>query len=272
MSLLQTVDRYVLMRDMRPGSMVQMRTIVKVFLAWHGAPDLPIEEFTGELISRFLAFKQVQGRASHYRRSLRNALKAIHRYSRNYDRCDIIRPVKLEPLEPDSWSIEEVTKLIEACDYLPHNEWAQWRTFLQVAYYSGLNACDIRRLEKSNIDARGYIPFTRSKTRKRVFVAIPEELAEEILSFAPDAGPIWPLLTSEEAFRMRFQRLVKLAGISPGSFKRLRKTSGTLVELENPGFGHRHLGNEAKIFEQHYEDRRVTQSSPTMPPVLPSLF
>jgi integrase len=267
-TLKTTLDRYILMRDVRPASERQMRSIVLVLLNWLKIEDMPIDQFTGEVISQFLADKQKQGRSSHYRRSLRNALKALHRFSRDYTNCDAIRPVKLDPLDPETWTEAEVVKLIEACDDLSYRDRNYFRTFLQVAYYTGLNAVDIHRLEKSNIDERGFIPFDRSKTHKRVFVSIPPELAAEILKIAPETGPIWPLKTSQEAFRMRFNRLVRLAGIRPGTFKQLRKTSGTLVEVANPGQGHRHLGNEPEIFAKHYEDRRVTQANPTMPPLL----
>ncbi len=268
MSLIQKLKEYMLLRELRPSTEKQFKTFIGVFLSWVGEKDFPIEQFTGAKISEFLAFKQAAGCSDHYRRSLRNHLKAIHRFSRDYQNCDKIRPVKLGELNPATWTTEQVEKLVSACDELRYRERDFWRTFILVGYYSGLNAIDIHRLAKADIDRAGYIVFSRSKTGKRVFVGIPPELASEVLAKAPEEGPIWPLKISDEAFRQKFRNLVRWAGIPAGSFKRLRKTSGTLVELNSPGKGHRHLGNTKAIFEAHYEDQKVTNPDPTMPPLL----
>lgn len=268
MLMKKLLSDYLLRHELKPRSERQMRAILQVFLNWSGVPDMPVEQFTADKISEFLANRQANGRSSYYRRSLRNSLKALYRFSRGSLPAEPIRPVKLECLEPESWTPEEVGRLIAACDELPYRDRTYWRTLLLSAYYTGLNACDLHRLEKRNIHSNGAIPFSRSKTGKRVYVAIPAELAGEIYAFAPETGPVWPLKTSQEWFRRRFARLVRIARIPPGTFKRLRKTSGTLVELASPGQGHRHLGNEPQIFTKHYEDRTVTQSKPTMPVIL----
>lgn len=270
MSVLKTLERYLLMRELKPTSQKQFRVFVNVFLNWHGDDDMEIAKFTGSTISKFLADKQEAGCSAHYRRSLRNHLKALHRFARKHagEAPDEIRPVRLEELCPVAWTPEQVARLVDACDELRYRDRDYWRTIIMVGYYSGLNAIDIHRLQKSDIDPAGFIQFSRSKTGKRIFVGIPKILAAEILSKAPDEGPLWPRKATEEAFRQRFRNIVKWAKIPRGSFKQLRKTSGTLVELHNPGRGHRHLGNGVKIFEQHYEDKRVT-TQPTMPPELP---
>jgi integrase len=268
MLMKKLLSNYILRHELKPSSERQMRVILQVFLNWAGVPDMPVEQFTADKISEFLAQRQTAGRSSYYRRSLRNALKALYRFSRGGQPSEPIRPVKLECLEPEAWTPEEVGRLIAACDELPYRDRTYWRTLLLTAYYTGLNQCDIHRLELRHIHATGIIPFNRAKTGKRVFVAIPTELVGEIYAFAPQDGPIWPLTTSQEWFRRRFARLVRLARIPAGTFKRLRKTSGTLVELASPGQGHRHLGNEPQIFTKHYEDRSVTQAKPTMPVIL----
>ncbi len=270
MSTRKVLADYILLHELRQDSEKQMSAILNVFLGWCGADDLPAEQFTAEQISIFLAEKQRAGRSSHYRRSLRNSLKALYRFACSQRKVmpEDIRPVRLETLSPQSWTADEVAKLVLACDRLPYCDRTWWRTFILVGYYSGLNAVDIHRLEKRDIRPNGGVPFIRSKTGKRVYFALPLELVGEIFTFAPDGGPIWPLKTSDEAFRMRFKRLVRLAGITEGTFKRLRKTSGTLVEEACPGAGHRHLGNERAIFEAHYEDRAITRAQPTMPQII----
>lgn len=262
---------YILQHELKGPSEVQMDRILNVFLNWLSVDDLPANEFTADKICHFLAAKQREGKSSHYRRSLRCSLKALYRYGCGQMKITPgeIRPVKLEELEPQSWTTEEVAKLVEACDFLPYFERSWWRTFILVGYYSGMNAADIHRIERKDIQPAGGVPFRRGKTGKRVYFALPLDVVDEILAFAPQEGPIWPLMTSDESFRKRFLRLVRLSKIRPGTFKKLRKTSGTLVEAEHPGSGHQHLGNERKIFEQHYEDQRVTRHAvPTMPAVI----
>jgi hypothetical protein len=55
----------------------------------------------------------------------------------------------------------------------------------------------------------------------------------------------------EEHFRVEFAKIVKAAGLV-GTFKKLRKSSGSRAEQLNAGSGHVHLGNSRRVFEQHY--------------------
>jgi hypothetical protein len=68
----------------------------------------------------------------------------------------------------------------------------------------------------------------------------------------------WP--ASGETFRDQVERLVHRAGIRPGTWKWIRRGSGTDVELQARGAGHRHLGNTPAIFRQSYEDQSQTGS------------
>jgi integrase len=269
-SLKSVVSSYCLLRDLKPKSQEQVHRIVGVYLSWAHREDLPATEFTADAISRFLLDKQTAGRSSHYRRSLRNTLRALYRFANN-GHSEPIRPVRLDSLEPDSWTPEEVDRLIQACDEIRltmYERW-RWRTLIGTAYTTGLNACDLHRIERRHITASGVIPFVRAKTGKRVCVCLPMGLLEEICQRAPQDGPIWPRYRSEEAERVQFSHIVKAAKLT-GTFKKLRKTCGTQVELLYPGRGPEQLGNEREIFDKHYADRKILAPAPVMPPALRS--
>jgi integrase len=266
-SLLGIVKDYCLQHDLRDTSERQVRAVASVYLHWRGCADCPIETFTADSISELLAAKQRAGRSSHYRRSLRNTLKAVYRFA--HADPQPIRPVKLSPLEPESWLPAEVAAIISALDSmrLTTHERTYWRTMIAAGYYTGLNRCDLARLRLSDIQPDGTMYVARSKTGRRVCVRIPLELVAEITAWHTGDQPIWEPYRSSEAERVQFNRIVAHANLS-GSFKKLRKSSGTQVELLHPGRGHEQLGNSREIFDAHYGDRRVLSPAPVMPPQL----
>ena len=75
----------------------------------------------------------------------------------------------------------------------------------------------------------------------------------------------WP--RRSEAFCRQFARLVAAAGVRPGTFRWLRRSSGSYVEAEHPGQGHRHLGHSSpEVFRRHYDAR--LGEAPACPPEL----
>lgn len=262
MTLSNLVCDYILAHDLRESSADQIHRIAGVFRSFCGG-DIPVESFTGELISKFLLAKQEAGRSSHYRKSLRNCLIALLRFAGKTDR---VRAVKLDELEPQSWTPAEVERLIESAGRMYRtSRRLHWQRLIAVAYYSGLTQCDLCRIRRQDIDERGILRFRRSKTGKRVTVAIPLELLDGL----PASGVLFPML-STEAFRATFARIVKAAGLV-GTFKKLRKTTGTEVEKLHPGRGHEVLANTRKVFEAHYWDRRDAAENPIGPVLLAAM-
>lgn len=243
------LDEYLLCHDLSGGTPDYYRRVVGVLCHWHGRPVLR-EEFTATLVNQFLAAKQEAGRSSYYRRSLRSGLRALLRFA--HGTCERLRPVKCAELESDTWTPQEVGALAYSA--------GGFRLLIMTAYFTGLSECDLRRLRGEDISQDGAIRFRRQKTGKTVLVGIPPELRAEL----PAAGLLFPLRTSGEYFRRMFRVIVKAAGLK-GTFKKLRRSSGTEIELLHPGRGHIHLGNTRPIFEAHYWDKRRA-ASPMMPP------
>jgi integrase len=266
-TLKEELDRYVLQSQLAVETEAWYRRVVSVYCNWEGR-DPPAADFTGERISKLLVAKLAAGRSTHYVKSLRGGLRALLGVIRGESPVERVRGVKCQPLDPAGWTTAEVEQLLAAgLAGMPDGSRNRWRLCIELAYYTGLDRCDIERLEQTHFADNGALLFRRSKTGKLVGGGIPLELLARIRADCPRKGPICRMGVTPEWFRKVFARIVARAGLF-GTFKRLRKTSGSLVDAAKPGSGHRHLGNSQAIFERHYEVRRLTVTEPTMPPPL----
>lgn len=249
------LESYLLTRELRPSSERWYREVTAIFSAWLAGRD-----FTADNLSRFLAEKQRAGLSADYRKSLRNGLVALLRFHGDDSR---VRPVKLTTLAHETWNDSQIRNLLAAVDTViaGQEDRTYWRTIIEAAYWSGLSQCDLHRLDKRHIQNDGTLRGERAKTGKPFLTYIPPELTAHVAS-----GTIWPLRTSGEYFRRTFRRIVAKAGLR-GTFKTLRKSSGTSVERLHPGQGHRHLANSRAIFERHYWFERDAKPLRPEPPL-----
>lgn len=259
-----TLDRYLLFHTLKAETVDWYRRIVSVYCTWAGG-DVPIDHFTGESISQMLLDKERAGRSPYYLKSLRGGLVALLGELRGSATRERVRTIKTPPLDPQGLLPEEVEKLLKACHALPAHRRVLFRLMIALGYYTGLDACDIWKLERRHIGRGGEIFFRRGKTGSPVFVKIPQALVDEIDAHCPKRGPLIRLGVGRERFRQVMATLFTAAGLS-GTFKTIRKTSGSLVEQATPGTGHKHLGNTRAIFEKHYDVKKLTRAVPTMPP------
>lgn len=235
-TLRHLLEDYILSRDHSGGTPDYYRRCVGVLEKWHGR-KLKLSEFTVETCNRFLLAKKEAGRSSYYRKSLRSALRALLNHAGIEGK---LRPVKFERLNPQVWTAAEVDRLAAAA---PNQH---WKIRVLMGYYTGLNQVDLELIEKRHI-VDGVLRWRRSKTGKLVVVSVPAWLVAQL----PDQGRICPRSTSLEWTRRQFREMLAAAGLT-GTFKKLRKTSGTVAESLHPGAGHLHLGNTRAVFELHY--------------------
>lgn len=266
-TLKQRLDEYVLYHDLAAETVKWYRRITNVFCTWAGG-DVPEDQFNGTAISRLLADKKAAGRSPYYVRSLRSGLVAVLHEIRGNAPVERIRGVRCPPLTPEAWTPEEVERLIsEGCKGMPCEAQWRWQLCIALAYYTGLDRCDIERLERRHFKADGALLYRRRKTGGEPTGGIPAELLAYIDQNCPAKGPMLRMGASPEWFRRVFAQIVARAKLH-GTFKRLRKSSGSLVERDQPGKGHKHLGNTRAIFEKHYEARAVTRGAATLPPTI----
>lgn len=253
------LEAYILTRDIEPDTETYYKRVGSVFRAWYGG-DPSESDLTPELISRFLRDKQKAGRSSHYLKSLRNGLMAV--LAEIIDSRKV-RPVKLEKLKPRSWTYDDVRGLIAATAVLPCYKRRYYQRVVATAWHTGLAKNDLDRLTRRDVLPDGTVWFDRHKTGETVVVWMPPE----ILDGLPLTGPLFPRRWSNEQFRRDFKRVVQAAKLV-GTFKKLRKTSGTEADIRT-GKGHVHLANSRKVFEKHYLDETRTKREPVrLPSVL----
>lgn len=255
------LSAYLLQNDLAETTIEYYRKSAQVFRNWSAASGEL--DFSAESVSRFLLAKQEAGKSSHYRGSLRNALRALLRFAGCTGK---LRQVRLGTLTPTAWTPAEIARLVDACDHMPEASRAYWQTLIAAAWYTGLSQADLHRVRLDDFAADGTLEIARRKTGRIAFVLIPRETLAAVSPYRD--GRCWPLLTSREWFRRTFAKIVKRAGLF-GTFPKIRKSSGTYAELLNPGRGHEHLANSRKVFETNYLARRHVAKAPLSPPPLP---
>lgn len=262
------LDDYLLTHELKEESAGYYRRMIGVLCSW-ARHRVPLDEFTIDLVNRLLLDKQRSGRASSYRKSLRSGLRALLSHHCGGIVTGKLRPVKVEDLAIEVWSAAEVRRLVDACDYMREpRKRLWWKTIIAAGYYTGFSNCDLWALPVSAIDERGIVAIKRAKTGKPVVARIPVSCLMEIRSLGHCRGLAWGRPMSKESFRRTFRRIVKKAGLV-GTFKKLRKSCGTSVEMLYPGRGHIALGNSRAIFERHYFGRKQIDNDPMGPSELP---
>jgi len=156
---------YTLTHELRSSTADYYRRVVSALTTWFGG-DVPRDAFTVELVNRFLLFKQESKLSSAYRKSLRNALRAMLNH---LGREGKLRPVRLRLDDPDCWTPEEIQRLVDASP----NE--LWRQRIELAYYTGLSYGDLILITRADIKG-GVLHWLRQKTGEPVWVPIPDSL------------------------------------------------------------------------------------------------
>lgn len=273
------VRDYELSRDLRPETVRQMRICAALLERWHGSP-VPLVDLTERLLSEFLLDYQRQGRSPATVRAKRTQLLALWRAASDEELCRAptrrVRRVAVPYTPPTAWTIDEVRKLVEACDSLKRwhpcgirrSEW--WSLAVRVAWDTGLRWEDqVRRLRVDQITGDGHIAMPQSKTGRVVVCRLSAStLAHLRESTARQTRTLaTPWTASHETFSAQFRRVVKLAGIRTGTWKWLRRGSATDCELQRPGSGAVHLGHTpgSRIAERHYLDPAILGSRQTTP-------
>lgn len=253
----------------------QLLIAAEHFHRCQGGPEL--SDITAEHLNSHL---KVMRRADHsdtYIKQRRTNLLILMRAARRRRLNKEFRPgmvmrVRVSDRVTKGWTIEEVRRLIGACDGLkgkhPGTGVARrlwWRSYLMARWDTGLDDPTLRSIERDWIPPHRAMTVIRGKTGKRVRIAFHEATMEAIdASFPPDRALCWPLWGTKESMRKEARKLISWAGIK-GSLKFLRSGSGSNFEMLHPGRGHQHLGNTRAVFEKHYEIADIVQQEKLLP-------
>lgn len=274
-AMIENVERYILSRELSSAYAQALRHRVHAFLCWTGRP-LRVDELDDDLLNRWIASLEAQNLKPRTRRHYRAAVLTIWRDAYNRRQTDHrperIRPVRV-PLDPPvAWTLPEVQRLLAACAHLPgrvartdvaRSTW--FDRLIRLAWTTGFRLADLLRLEAHQIDPAGIVRIAQSKTARPLAVKIPAELSQTL----PTAGPLLPWPGCSRQFPRWFGRLVKIAGIRPGTFRFLRRSAASYVERDHPGAARAFLGHATPgLAERHYLDPSIVGRIPPSPPPL----
>jgi integrase len=273
---------YALMHDVKPSTVSQYRITATVFERWAGGA-VPLEQLDERSVSAFLRDYSADQSPSTVK-SKRNQLMALWRAAADEGLCEPpthrVRGVRVPRLPIEAWTYDEVVLLLQAASAvkrrhrcgLPRNVW--WPLAIRVAWDTGLRWGDQIDLPVEAVSADGSVWWCQHKTGRTVACRLsPSTMAalRSSLAICPrELVMPWP--ASHNTFGNQVERIVAAAGVRPGTWKWLRRSSGSYVELEQQGAGAEHLGHApgSRVFADHYGSPRILLRKIPSPPELPS--
>jgi integrase len=259
---------YTLRRDIKPGTLRQYVIVADLVERWAGRP-VRLDELDERSVSEWLRDYSAKV-APHTVRGKKSMLLALWRAAADDGLCEEpsarrVRRVRVPEQVITAWTKAEVEQLLATASTLkrrhrcglPRSQW--WDLAIRVAWDSGLRWGDLVTLRVDAIAHDGSCSLSQSKTGKvssfRLSATTMEALSDSLKSCPRKLICPWP--ASGETFRDQVGRLVARAGIRGGTWKWIRRGSGTDVELQAEGAGHRHLGNTPAVFRASYEDPAI---------------
>lgn len=270
-TLSEYLDEYGLTREIAADSLQQYRFAVDKFDRWRAARGLGgrvrLDQLSELEVSAWLRDYAGQGWSPATVRSKRTHVVGLWRNAADDGYVDPprrrIRSQKVE-ITPVCWEWAEVVQLLRACRGLPRRHpcglprrvW--WELAVRVAWDTGLRKGDLFRLRVDQIPESGLFGFTQHKTKRPIVCrldAVTLELLRESLAACP-RELVCPWTGTRENFDAQVRRLVAKAGVRPGTWKWLRRASGTDVEVQQAGAAGRQLGHApgSRVTYQAYVD------------------
>lgn len=168
--------------------------------------------------------------------------------------------------QPESWSLDEVRRLLAACAEI--GEPGRYlHALILAAFETGLRRGDLWALRREQIGTDGTIRGVRQrKTGVPIEISVRPETAAEILAI-PGAMPLacpWCC----RAYTAHWRRLRLAAGLEEsGACQQLRRSGATWVAVdEGMDAARRFLGHRTDSMVRHYVDRSRLPASHPLPP------
>ena len=261
-------DQYRTIRPLSAGAAYLMRRTVTLFSEWLGRAAT-VEDFDDLTVSRWLESLETS-HAAWTRVGHRVRLMGLWRFAARRGLCgppgEVRRAPAPEPM-PEAWTLEQVARLLAACESLGEEESRYMRALIAAAYESGLRRGDLWRLDREQIRPDGIISLRQHKTNQPHIVAIRPQTAAEVLSL-PGQRPLrrpW----GTRRYTAVWAKLRSEAGIPTGACQQLRRTGATWIAARHGEDAARSwLGHRSADMIRHYVDRRVSQPTPWLPPTI----
>lgn len=259
---------YSLLRDVRPETLRQYTMAADLFERWAGRP-VPLAELDEPSVSAWLRDYAAQAAPATVR-SKKTMILALWRAAADDGLAEEpsarrVRRVRVPAQAITAWTREEVGRLLEAAAGLPRRHpcglpRATWFDLaIRVAWDSGLRWGDLVALRVDAVRPDGACTVVQGKTGRPVTFRL-SRATLEALAASLEACPralVCPWPASHETFNAQVRLLVKKAGVRAGTWKWIRRGSGSDVEAQVDGGGHRHLGNTRAVFDRSYGDPSI---------------
>jgi integrase len=279
MSIQDFVEKYIAARDVSKTYVYRLRKVATKLTTFLGTSDVA-EIFVEDNVNRFLA--SLTDASPFTVRSYRSDVLSLWNAAADHDlvaypRMRRIRRAKCPQQVIECFSVDEVKALLAALPTVsgghPLSNGVDravfWNAIIRLAWDTGLRRGDCWEFRKSWIRPDGTARVTQRKTRQVVTVRLHKSTVEALDAIPFDKATHWPgKVSNSSRFCSQFRCLLRRAGIRHGSFKWLRRASGSYVDAELPGAGYKHLGQSGQqVFKQHYDAGLAGHVGP-MPPEL----
>lgn len=259
---------YSLLRDVKPETLRQYTIVADLFERWAGGA-VPLEQLDEASVSAWLR-DYAAGHAPATVRAKKVQILALWRAAADDGLAEEpsarrVRRVRVPAQVVTAWTRQEVEQLLAAAAGLKRrhrcglSRAAWWDLAIRVAWDSGLRWGDLVALRVDAVRPDGTCTVVQGKTGRpttfRLSRATLEALAATLAACPRTLVCPWP--ASHETFNAQARRLVARAGIRPGTWRWIRRGSGSDVEAQVDGAGHRHLGNTQAVFERSYGDASI---------------
>ncbi len=253
-----------------------IEAVVGLFVRWL-EDDPPITQIPDVMIVDWLDAQRERGLAVPTLVSYRRVFFSLRKFAA--DRGIAPHPklptIRLPRPNPQAWTLEQMNRVLAVSlqlrGWVPHSRLSRrlwWSSLVSAAYDTGLRQGDLMSWKWSDISPDGFVMLVQSKTGepiKRQIRPLTCDLLRHFHREEPARLTIWPRTFHRRWLSRDFKRVLRRAGV-PGSFKTIRRTSATWVEVKQPGCATRHLGHLSPGMARYYIDRRYVGDEPTLPP------
>lgn len=182
------------------------------------------------------------------------------------------------PLNPQAWREDEYRRLLAACDdpwfdrlrggVVPLGRFL--RAAIMLAYDTGVRLGDLLAADWRSLNDDGTLMVTMSKTGFLLPCPVAPETVEALRAIRQTGDSrLLPWPVHPRKLWRDHKRLRMVAGLPTGrghAFQKLRRTSITMVEADQPGAGPQHAGHRnPAVTNRHYIDQAVARR-PRLPP------
>lgn len=262
-------NSYVLANPVCAKHRCNLLTRIEKFCDHAGDKDLE-----ANTLNEFLVYLEQLGRSPHTVNGYRASIMAVWSFAIGQRIPFKVRRVR-QPQQPvEGWRVAEIQQLCKIAKTfqgkLPNGVPKRlfWLTAIHCGFATGLRYGDLAGLKVGQIRRDRVCEVVQSKTGKLVTVRFSRAAMRLIARHGRER--VLPIPHTQKWFCHRFSQLVERAGVRGGSFRWLRRSAGSYVELES-GRGPELLGNTRAVFDNNYRVTEIVKRDPPEPPALKAI-